>query len=348
MLKCKIYSDKKDNSKIFRVISICKNGKQALVVNCKTRQLSYESSEFINSLEQISEEEMIKKTVGHIPSYESLTLKEKKVVNDRYNVISELLNLEDSGNLYKEVARLCSKYKMSNRTILKWTRLYYAYARKEVLLPHFNSLNRDDSKLDVSSKIIYQDRNKIINEYGKVLIYNAKLMFSINSQPIYVQFAVDTFSNCILSHHITNVINENSYISLINTLFSNGNRFPNKIVTSVNDVSWNGLKKFCQFGVELTYSNLTNKYIDRVTNKINKFVFSSGKVITNKELKKILEKYVEESNKTLSAFNLSCFDLHLEASLCFKDSYLANSSFEGFSSCNSLNYPFISKDIFYK
>lgn len=334
MLKCKIYSDKKDNSKIFRVISICKNGKQALVVNCKTRQLSYESSEFINSLEQISEEEMIKKTVGHIPSYDSLTLKEKKVVNDRYNVISELLNLEDSGNLYKEVARLCSKYKMSNRTILKWARLYYAYARKEVLLPHFNSDKRDDSKLDMSSKVIYQDRNKVVNEYGKVLFFNSKLMFTINNEAVYIQFAMDTFSSFILSYHITNVINENSYISLVNNLLRHENKIPNKIVTSINDVSWNSLKKFCNLGVELIYSDYEDKNLNKLINSINKTPFTSNSKFTFAELNKMIELRVKDFNHKNSLFNFSRENTQIELSSCFKDSYI--------------NYHFINKNFFYK
>ena len=176
----------KKGDSIIRVLSL--NGTNALIIDCiKPQMPKWIARSELYEYAPCSNEDLLKVTHTHLPSFEELTPKQQKVAHERFTLIASILAfIESKEERSRLINIMAEKKKVSAQTMRKYLRLYLVYQSIAILAPtqkdSSKSLSPDEKnfrwalnkyyytkyKNSLRMTYIYMLRDKYANENGEL------------------------------------------------------------------------------------------------------------------------------------------------------------------------------------
>ena len=125
----------KNNGTIYRVIEICVG--RVLVIDCiRLTMPIWMPTDFLAGLATITFEELLSATHRAIPTIESLSQEQLKVMHQRFTLIAPILTyIADEHMRARLIEDMSERHKVTKQTIRKYLCLYLAYPNITVLAP---------------------------------------------------------------------------------------------------------------------------------------------------------------------------------------------------------------------
>lgn len=314
LIKGRLYYNK-DESVIYRIVYLADDGNRAYVVNCYTRECFFISENELNDFDEISEQHMIFKTVGSIRNIDSFSLVEKKIVQDRYNMISSILLVAHNDFLrHKRVSNISKIYGISERRLEKLLYTYLAFGRIESLLP-----NRKATSFAMKPRL--REIEYTGEELpGFALLTKIKL---VHGYSLYL--LIDSYSKYIYSYGLSkNERDYNAIKSLLIKCNSNNGCIPSKINTIINTETWCSFYRNIQcLGVDVQFSHHKMSmfsYLNILIQKINKCIRTTA---NEDNIKSFVKNEVNLYNGDELISDVSPRCTHRDAKPIFKDSFIS-------------------------
>lgn len=143
-MQCKII--KKDNN-IYRILD--SNDDYVFVIDCVKRTMpKWIKAEEIENYDRCTEEEFLALADMTVPDIKTLSLNEQKHINEKFNVIAEILPcVSDYKTRTQKMKESALAHNLNKQTVRKYLCLYLVYQTRTVFLPKKNE-NRPELSQD--------------------------------------------------------------------------------------------------------------------------------------------------------------------------------------------------------
>ena len=317
LIKGRIYSSPdKDERFIYRVIAFVDGSNSVLVSDCRSRRTKYLRETDLKDFDEISEEHMIYKTIGSIPSFSSLSKEKQKECRDKYNLIVPLLlNVEKEYVTNKLIEETVKTYKVSRRYILKALNKYLSYGRIETLT---SSNNDSKYSLKPNLRVVEYDGREIP---GYAILTRIKLI-----KGFWLYILLDSYSKYIYSFTISSKDNDyNAVKSLVISSNEKNECFPSRLNVSITTETWcRYLRNLQCLGIQVNYGHHKTSMFPFLFNLISKCNTFINKENNDREVTKMLKNEVKLYNETQINGCDSPITLYLDSKPIFKDSFTKN------------------------
>lgn len=160
-MQCKLI--KKDN-KIYRILD--SNDDYVFVIDCVKRTMpKWIKAEEIESYDRCTEEEFLALADMTVPDIKALSLNEQKHINEKFNVIAEILPcVSDCKTRTQKINESALLHNLNKQTVRKYLCLYLVYQTRTVFLPKKNEnrpeLSRDEKNMRWALNKFFYTQNK--------------------------------------------------------------------------------------------------------------------------------------------------------------------------------------------
>ena len=160
-MQCKLI--KKDN-KIYRILDL--NDDYVFVIDCVKRTMpKWIKADEIESYDRCTEEEFRSLADMTVPDIKTLSLNEQKNINEKFNVIAEILPcVSDYKTRTQKIKESALAHNLNKQTIRKYLCLYLVYQTRTVFLPKKNEnrpeLSRDEKNMRWALNKFFYTQNK--------------------------------------------------------------------------------------------------------------------------------------------------------------------------------------------
>lgn len=160
-MQCKLI--KKDN-KIYRILD--SNDDYVFVIDCvKSTMPKWIKAEEIENYDRCTEEEFLALADMTVPDIKALSLNEQKHINEKFNVIAEILPcVSDGKTRTQKINESALAHNLNKQTVRKYLCLYLVYQTRTVFLPKKNEnrpeLSRDEKNMRWALNKFFYTQNK--------------------------------------------------------------------------------------------------------------------------------------------------------------------------------------------
>ena len=160
-MQCKLI--KKDN-KIYRILD--SNDDYVFVIDCVKRTMpKWIKAEEIESYDRCTEEEFRSLADMTVPDIKTLSLNEQKHINEKFNVIAEILPcVSDYKTRTQKIKESALAHNLNKQTVRKYLCLYLVYQTRTVFLPKKNEnrpeLSQDEKNMRWALNKFFYTKNK--------------------------------------------------------------------------------------------------------------------------------------------------------------------------------------------
>lgn len=160
-MQCKII--KKDNN-IYRILD--SNDDYVFVIDCvKSTMPKWIKAEEIENYDRCTEEEFRSLADMTVPDIKTLSLNEQKHINEKFNVIAEILPcVSDCKTRTQKIKESALAHNLNKQTIRKYLCLYLVYQTRTVFLPKKNEnrpeLSQDEKNMRWALNKFFYTQNK--------------------------------------------------------------------------------------------------------------------------------------------------------------------------------------------
>ena len=160
-MQCKLI--KKDN-KIYRILD--SNDDYVFVIDCvKSTMPKWIKAEEIENYDRCTEEELLALADMTVPDIKTLSLNEQKHINEKFNVIAEILPcVSDGKTRTQKINESALAHNLNKQTVRKYLCLYLVYQTRTVFLPKKNEnspeLSRDEKNMRWALNKFFYTQNK--------------------------------------------------------------------------------------------------------------------------------------------------------------------------------------------
>ena len=160
-MQCKIV--KKDN-KIYRILD--SNDDYVFVIDCVKRTMpKWIKAEEIENYDRCTEEEFRSLADMTVPDIKTLSLNEQKHINEKFNVIAEILPcVSDNKTRTQKIKESALAHNLNKQTVRKYLCLYLVYQTRTVFLPKKNEnrpeLSQDEKNMRWALNKFFYTQNK--------------------------------------------------------------------------------------------------------------------------------------------------------------------------------------------
>lgn len=327
-----IYSN--NEGKIIRLVAF-DPAETAFVVDCKSKKSGHVHRNTLYSYQEMTQEEMVSLTLGSVPEYNSLTKVQKKVVRDRYALISPLLLCDIENDLIRssKIKEIAEQNNMLPSTVEKYLNTYLAYGRIETLLP-----KKDNFLYDLKPKLIIKPDIRQA-EVGHAILCKERLQVSVNGKCAYFYALIDSYTGFIYGHDLS--LKFDSFVPVKGLFYKCLNKvksIPFKVTSVVTQETYNtNARNLSNLGVSFAFKcghRINNLVIGEIVHQIN---ISCKNLQSFDELKKQVKAIVDRYNER-GVNGLSPKASFVDARPIFKDSFIPCTKKELEDIFNSDNY----------
>ena len=160
-MQCKII--KKDNN-IYRILD--SNDDYVFVIDCVKRTMpKWIKADEIESYDRCTEEELLALADMVVPDIKTLSLNEQKHINEKFNVIAEILPcVSDNKTRTQKIKESALAHNLNKQTVRKYLCLYLVYQTRTVFLPKKNEnrpeLSQDEKNMRWALNKFFYTQNK--------------------------------------------------------------------------------------------------------------------------------------------------------------------------------------------
>lgn len=160
-MQCKII--KKDNN-IYRILD--SNDDYVFVIDCvKSTMPKWIKAEEIENYDRCTEKEFLALADMTVPDIKALSLNEQKHINEKFNVIAEILPcVSDCKTRTQKINESALLHNLNRQTVRKYLCLYLVYQTRTVFLPKKNEnrpeLSRDEKNMRWALNKFFYTQNK--------------------------------------------------------------------------------------------------------------------------------------------------------------------------------------------
>ena len=160
-MQCKIV--KKDNN-IYRILD--SNDDYVFVIDCVKRTMpKWIKADEIENYDRCTEEEFLALADMTVPDIKALSLNEQKHINEKFNVIAEILPcVSDGKTRTQKINESALAHNLNKQTVRKYLCLYLVYQTRTVFLPKKNEnrpeLSRDEKNMRWALNKFFYTQNK--------------------------------------------------------------------------------------------------------------------------------------------------------------------------------------------
>lgn len=160
-MQCKII--KKDNN-IYRILD--SNDDYVFVIDCvKSTMPKWIKAEEIENYDRCTEEELLALADMTVPDIKTLSLNEQKHINEKFNVIAEILPcVSDNKTRTQKIKESALAHNLNKQTVRKYLCLYLVYQTRTVFLPKKNEnrpeLSQDEKNMRWALNKFFYTQNK--------------------------------------------------------------------------------------------------------------------------------------------------------------------------------------------
>ena len=160
-MQCKIV--KKDNN-IYRILD--SNDDYVFVIDCVKRTMpKWIKADEIENYDRCTEEEFRSLADMTVPDIKTLSLNEQKNINEKFNVIAEILPwVSDYKTRTQKIKELALAHNLNKQTVRKYLCLYLVYQTRTVFLPKKNEnrpeISQDEKNMRWALNKFFYTQNK--------------------------------------------------------------------------------------------------------------------------------------------------------------------------------------------
>lgn len=172
-MQCKII--KKDNN-IYRILD--SNDDYVFVIDCVKRTMpKWIKADEIENYDRCTEKEFLALADMNVPDIKALSLNEQKHINEKFNVIAEILPcVSDCKTRTQKIKESALAHNLNKQTVRKYLCLYLVYQTRTVFLPKKNEnrpeLSQDEKNMRWALNKFFYTQNK--NSLKTVYVFMLK------------------------------------------------------------------------------------------------------------------------------------------------------------------------------